>query len=64
MKFKCFVCGKLTSGRKPKGGDGSFYYPRRHRLKDGRLCEGVFMEAVWIKESPNNYIQPTKEPRG
>ena len=30
LKFECRVCGKIGSGRTPKGGDVNFYYPRKH----------------------------------
>ena len=50
-KFKCVVCGKLTSGRLPRAGwlpgDGSFRYPRRHKV-NGKPCPGNIMEAEWI----------------
>jgi hypothetical protein len=47
-KFKCSVCGKLTAGRLPSGGDGSFYFPRRHKGSDGRPCPGNIEEAEWV----------------
>lgn len=49
MHFKCVICGKLTAGRLSKGGDGTFYYPRKHKY-DGKLCPGSFHEAEWIKK--------------
>lgn len=47
LKFKCPVCGKLTAGRIPKGGDGSFYYPRRHNF-GASPCPGNIQEAEWV----------------
>lgn len=44
---KCSVCGKQTAGRVPKGGDGTFMLPRRHKLY-GRDCPGNIEEAEWI----------------
>jgi len=58
LKFKCTSCGIIGCGRKPKGGDGTYYYPRRHYV-GGSLCPGCFTEAEWV--SPTNPpIQPTK----
>ena len=55
-RYKCVRCGKLTAGRKPKGGDGTFIYPRIHRLpsvvntgKRGVLCPGNWEEAEWVE---------------
>lgn len=50
--FKCVVCGKLTAGRLPRAsgwfkGDGSCYYPRRHKV-GGVLCPGSLQEAEWV----------------
>jgi hypothetical protein len=47
-KFECNVCGKLTSGRVPKEGDGSFVFPRRHKVK-GKDCPGNIKEARWVE---------------
>lgn len=44
-RWKCRGCGKLTAGRLPKGGDGSFMYPRRHDGPDGQPCDGNIDEA-------------------
>lgn len=46
-KFKCKVCGLVTSGRKPRGGDGTFYFPARHEV-NGKPCEGNYEEAEWV----------------
>lgn len=46
-KFECAYCGKITGGRKPKRGDGTGRYPRKHRA-DGRICEGTFSPANWV----------------
>jgi hypothetical protein len=55
IKFKCSICGKLTSGRMPinphnhkEKGDGSFRYPRRHKNENGGYCEGNYKEAIWV----------------
>lgn len=47
-KFKCCVCGKVSSGRLPKDGDTSFRYPRRHKI-NGVNCKGNILEAYWIE---------------
>lgn len=51
--FKCVACGLITTGRLPSTrwakGDGSLYYPRRHRDSEDRLCSGVFDEAEWVR---------------
>ena len=44
--YKCSICGKVTAGRIPRGGDGSFRYPRKHNDDDGKLCPGVYYEAI------------------
>lgn len=51
LKFKCSVCGKIGGGKMAKGGDGSFYYPRKHYNQnslDPDYCEGCFKEAIWV----------------
>lgn len=48
LRFRCVVCGKLTGGRRPRGGDGTLYYPRRHKGEDGQRCEGIYEEAEWV----------------
>jgi hypothetical protein len=55
-RFKCVVCGKLTAGRLPvnphnhrERGDGTFWYPRRHKGKDGEPCPGNIEEAQIIE---------------
>lgn len=46
-KLKCKICGKLTRGRTPKGGDGSFKFPSFHNV-DGKPCHGSTLEAEWV----------------
>jgi hypothetical protein len=46
--FKCVVCGKITSGRVPRKGDGSFRFPRRHNSEDRKPCVGNIEEAEWV----------------
>jgi len=48
MLYRCQKCRKVSAGRKPKGGDGSFMYPRRHKDRDGAVCRGCFREAAWL----------------
>ena len=50
-KFKCVVCGKLTAGRAPRGGDGTLRYPRKHKDKGGQPCPGNWLEAKWVNLS-------------
>ena len=47
LYFQCVICGKLTAGRFPKGGDGTFIFPRKHR-HNGKSCHGTFYEARWV----------------
>lgn len=51
-RFRCDECGKLTAGRIGREGglrgDRSGRYPRRHNGPGGKVCPGVFMEAVWV----------------
>lgn len=57
--YRCAVCRKLTAGRKPRGGgDGTFFYPRRHPGPDGKPCAGNIEEAEWVE------IEPTPPPSG
>lgn len=42
--YKCAVCGWPNAGRIPKGGDGSYIVPRRHKV-NGVPCPGNNMEA-------------------
>ena len=60
-KFKCVVCGKLTTGRMPREsrhlqGDTSARFPRRHKDKSGNPCPGNIMDAEWV-----NVLGPTGE---
>lgn len=47
-QFRCTACGKITAGRVPTGGDGTFRYPRRHKGPDGATCPGCYTEAEWV----------------
>jgi len=49
LRFRCAECGKETAGRLPKGGSGDYYWPRKHRDSSGKVCEGVYREAEWLK---------------
>jgi len=55
-KFKCIICGKLTAGRIPRGGDGTLRYPRRHKW-NGRPCPGNYREAEWVKVDERGVAQ-------
>jgi hypothetical protein len=49
-RWKCACCGKLTVGRLPKGGDGSFYYPARHTAADDEApCPGNYEQAELVE---------------
>ena len=54
LRFKCPKCGKLTAGRMPRDGigpgNGTFYYPRRHKSEFGDPCPGSYDEAEWVEE--------------
>ena len=49
-RFRCAVCGKLTAGRKPRGGDGTLMYPSAHKKAHGGVveCPGMSEEAEWV----------------
>jgi len=59
-RYKCAVCGKLTDGRLPKEGDGSFYYPRRHKGINGQPCPGNVIEAEWVEVDRIIYYKEKK----
>lgn len=63
-RFKCAVCGKVTTGRLPGGrrgaADGTARFPRRH-MTDGAPCAGNTIEAVWIEAAEP---RPTKREKG
>ena len=51
-RFKCRVCGLITTGRLPRGpwgakGDGSLVYPRKHSYS-GELCAGNWEDSDWV----------------
>ena len=54
IKWKCAICGKMTTGRLPRDGrhtgDGSFWFPRRHSV-NGKPCPGNIEEAILVEES-------------
>lgn len=56
-RFRCIYCKRLTRGRKPRGGDGSFYYPSLHKV-DRVICPGVYEEAEWV--GPNEKSEVTE----
>lgn len=60
LRFRCRRCGRLTSGRMPRRGDGSLRYPRDHRIFGGGTCPGVFEEADWV-EVPVRAPRPSGE---
>lgn len=51
-RFKCVVCGRLSSGRQPRG-EGTAFYPRRHKHHDHHGieidCPGNIKGAVIVK---------------
>lgn len=47
-RYKCPICGKITTGRRPRSFDkdvGVFWYPRIHRQASGEACRGSYIEA-------------------
>ena len=51
-KFKCAICGLITTGRMPRDsggrpGDTTSRYPRRHTHL-GSSCPGSVYEAIWV----------------
>jgi hypothetical protein len=55
LAFKCLVCGYVSSGRRPKGGDGSLVYPRRHK-SGGVQCAGNLQGTEWVQASVSKGI--------
>lgn len=54
-RYLCAHCGKPTAGRKPRGGDGSLMYPRRHDDKrTGKPCYGNIIEAQSVEVEPDD----------
>ena len=47
-QYQCPVCGKVSDGRRPKGGDLTLIYPRRHDF-NGRPCPGNIQSANWLE---------------
>ena len=44
-KVLCSICGKVVVGRVPYGGDGSVLYPRWHKDRKGKVCDGRYTEG-------------------
>jgi hypothetical protein len=44
-KGRCKQCGKVTSLRAPTGNYLDALFPRKHRDKDGSVCEGTWSET-------------------
>lgn len=57
MRIECPVCGRVVSGRVPKGGTGDAEFPRPH-LDPGTKdrCEGRFW-LVDIDRSAEDYFR-------
>lgn len=51
-KVRCSVCGRIYTARIPKGGDGTFLYPRRHQSLIGNPCKGNLQEAEYLNPYP------------
>jgi hypothetical protein len=60
IRVQCTECGKVTFGRLPKGGDGSFLFPRMHYVShtrptvNAKICPGVTSEGKWVSELSGN----------
>lgn len=57
LKVKCVVCGKITAGRLPRAsrhdvGDGTFLFPRRHKVS-GVDCPDNIEEGEVVEPSNN-----------
>lgn len=49
IRIKCKVCGWISTGRVPNGGDGSSRLPKKHtRGIDGVYCKGIYEEGEWL----------------
>ena len=63
MTVKCAVCGRIYKTKKPRGGDGSVSWPRKHyrnlglskseRELDDTYCLGSFTEGKLIEDKDN-----------
>ena len=51
LRFRCVACDRITSGKKPTGGNGTFMFPRFHKNKSGEKCPGCFQEAEWVQQT-------------
>ncbi len=50
-RVRCAVCGFMSKGRVPKGGDGSVLVPYQHKSrKTGLWCHGWFLAALDVTE--------------
>ncbi len=48
-RFKCVICGKISSGRLTgRYSDRTERYPRRHKGADGNPCPGNIEYAEWV----------------
>jgi hypothetical protein len=62
-KVVCSVCRKRIAGRVPSGGDGSIWYPRRHKsMLDGYTnpCPGTYELTEEIYEETQVKVEPTR----
>jgi hypothetical protein len=53
FKVECAHCGRETAGRRPAGGDGTFYFPRAHKF-EGQPCPGNLREGIWKTLPPKD----------
>lgn len=49
IRIRCKVCGWISTGRVPHGGDGSLRLPKKHtRGIDDVYCKGIYEEGEWL----------------
>lgn len=49
-KGKCQKCGKMFALSAPTGYWTDALYPRKHRLPNGEICEGVWYETEIVED--------------
>jgi hypothetical protein len=59
---RCKVCGKLCALNSPSGDWLGALFPRKH-LRDGKLCEGIWVEITEINDDRHNAAQPQAAPK-
>jgi len=49
IRVRCRLCGRVFSGRKPLGSDGTVFFPHFHRDTNSSLpCGGIFYLGLLV----------------